>query len=184
MLGADVAWIVRSCYIRRCSSLPKESGARLHRPVHPRVKLVQRAANVGDKQLSLSQICGAKLARYARLASPWQPRGPVEWKSEYAISYGNSTGNGKVGSIVMAAAAKHLTPVALELGGKCPVLVDSSVDVKVIIFLFASLLLTKIAPTLLLDVPHDSSIMKEEIFGPFLPIVTVRYSQHHSTHPL
>ncbi|RWV99301.1 hypothetical protein GW17_00037796 [Ensete ventricosum] len=42
----------------------------------------------------------------------------------------------------------------------------------------------KIAPTLLLDVPHDSSIMKEEIFGPFLPIVTVRYSQHHSTHPL
>lgn len=39
----------------------------------------------------------------------------------------------------------------------------------------------KIAPTLLLDVPHDSSIMKEEIFGPFLPIVTVRYSQHHKT---
>ncbi|CAL9768612.1 unnamed protein product [Musa acuminata subsp. burmannicoides] len=163
------------------------------------------------------------------------------------------TGNGKVGRIVMAAAAKHLTPVALELGGKCPALVDSSVDVKVAAKRIAvgkwgcnngqaciapDYILTtksfaptlvdamkrtlekfygkdplesadlsrivnsnhfkrlmsllddenvsgtivyggqrdeqhlKIAPTLLLDVPHDSSIMKEEIFGPFLPIVT------------
>ncbi|KAK4741041.1 hypothetical protein SAY87_024629 [Trapa incisa] len=31
----------------------------------------------------------------------------------------------------------------------------------------------KIAPTLLLDVPRDSLIMKEEIFGPLLPILTV-----------
>ncbi|KAL5062432.1 hypothetical protein RYX36_024169 [Vicia faba] len=30
------------------------------------------------------------------------------------------TGNGKVGRIVMAAAAKYLTPVVLELGGKSP----------------------------------------------------------------
>lgn len=28
------------------------------------------------------------------------------------------TGNGQVGRIVMEAAAKHLTPVTLELGGK------------------------------------------------------------------
>lgn len=28
------------------------------------------------------------------------------------------TGNGQVGKIVMTAAAKHLTPVTLELGGK------------------------------------------------------------------
>lgn len=31
----------------------------------------------------------------------------------------------------MAAAAKHLTPVVLELGGKCPAIVDSNVDLKV-----------------------------------------------------
>jgi acyl-CoA reductase-like NAD-dependent aldehyde dehydrogenase len=31
----------------------------------------------------------------------------------------------------MAAAAKHLTPVSLELGGKCPVIVDSNVDLHV-----------------------------------------------------
>ncbi len=38
------------------------------------------------------------------------------------------TGNGRVGRIVMAAAAKHLTPVTLELGGKSPVDIDESVD--------------------------------------------------------
>jgi aldehyde dehydrogenase (NAD+) len=42
-----------------------------------------------------------------------------------------TTGNAKVGRIMMAAAAKHLTPVTLELGGKCPVYIDSTVDVKV-----------------------------------------------------
>ena len=36
------------------------------------------------------------------------------------------TGNGAVGSIVMTAAAKNLTPVTLELGGKSPVWVDDS----------------------------------------------------------
>ena len=31
----------------------------------------------------------------------------------------------------MTAAAKHLTPVVLELGGKCPVVVDSDFDLQV-----------------------------------------------------
>lgn len=39
------------------------------------------------------------------------------------------TGNGHVGRIVMEAAAKHLTPVTLELGGKSPCLVDRDVDI-------------------------------------------------------
>jgi aldehyde dehydrogenase (NAD+) len=41
------------------------------------------------------------------------------------------TGSTPVGRAVMAAAAKHLTPVTLELGGKCPCLVcaDAAVDV-------------------------------------------------------
>ena len=43
-----------------------------------------------------------------------------------------STGSARVGRVVMAAAVKHLTPLVLELGGKCPVLVDSNVDIKVI----------------------------------------------------
>jgi len=38
------------------------------------------------------------------------------------------TGASQVGRIVMAAAAEHLTPVTLELGGKSPCIVDTDVD--------------------------------------------------------
>ncbi|OAY65608.1 aldehyde dehydrogenase family 3 member H1-like [Ananas comosus] len=164
------------------------------------------------------------------------------------------TGNGKVARIVMAAAAKHLTPVVLELGGKSPVVVDSNIDLdvaakrivvgkwgcnngqaciapdyivttksfapqlvdalkttlekfygkdplaskdlsRIVNFNHFNRLTSllddegisdkivyggqrdekglKIAPTLLLNVPNDSPILKDEIFGPLLPIVTV-----------
>jgi aldehyde dehydrogenase (NAD+) len=41
------------------------------------------------------------------------------------------TGSGRVGQLVLAAAARHLTPVTLELGGKSPaiVLADAAMDV-------------------------------------------------------
>ncbi|MEU9369154.1 aldehyde dehydrogenase family protein [Streptomyces avermitilis] len=42
------------------------------------------------------------------------------------------TGNGVVGRIVMRAAAEHLTPVTLELGGKSPVFVDRDADLAVV----------------------------------------------------
>ncbi|KAK3230627.1 hypothetical protein Dsin_002508 [Dipteronia sinensis] len=164
------------------------------------------------------------------------------------------TGNGRVGRIVMAAAAKHLTPVLLELGGKSPVVVDSGINLQVAVRRIIAgkwccnngqacispdyIIITKeyapklvdtlkselekfygknpleskdlsrivnsnhftrlakyldedkvsgkivyggerdktnlkIAPTVLLDVPRDSLIMSEEIFGPLLPILTV-----------
>ncbi len=41
------------------------------------------------------------------------------------------TGNGQVGRIVMTAAAKHLTPVTLELGGKSPCIIDSDANLTV-----------------------------------------------------
>jgi aldehyde dehydrogenase (NAD+) len=41
------------------------------------------------------------------------------------------TGGETVGKIVMAAAAKHLTPVTLELGGKSPCIVEKSADIEV-----------------------------------------------------
>ncbi|MEU1350659.1 aldehyde dehydrogenase family protein [Streptomyces sp. NPDC005795] len=159
------------------------------------------------------------------------------------------TGNGTVGRIVMAAAAEHLTPVTLELGGKSPVFVDRDTDLKAVAgrlaagkFLNAGqtcvapdYVLTDpetgaaladalaaaveglfgadasthpeygrivnhrhfdrlagllgsgrtvtggtydrdskyIAPTVLADVAPDAPVMREEIFGPVLPIVTV-----------
>jgi len=41
------------------------------------------------------------------------------------------TGNGTVARIVMEAAAKHLTPTTLELGGKSPCIVDEDADLDV-----------------------------------------------------
>jgi aldehyde dehydrogenase (NAD+) len=159
------------------------------------------------------------------------------------------TGNGTVGRVVMRAAAEHLTPVTLELGGKSPAFVDRDSDLAVVAgrlaagkFLNAgqtcvapdyvltdpqtaralepaltraleslygsdpaasgeygriinerhfdrlSALLDSgrvvtggdrdraakyIAPTVLADVAPQSPVMREEIFGPILPIVTV-----------
>ncbi|XP_045809563.1 aldehyde dehydrogenase family 3 member H1-like [Trifolium pratense] len=171
------------------------------------------------------------------------------------------TGNGKVGRIVMAAAAKHLTPIILELGGKSPTVVDSNVNLEVTARRIISgkwgcnngqacvapdyIITTKdfapklvdalktelenffgknplesvdlsrivssnhfarltkllddnkvsgnivcggqkdesklrIAPTLLLDVPRDSLIMSEEIFGPLLINDTVLHLVVHT----
>ncbi|XP_024401339.1 aldehyde dehydrogenase [Physcomitrium patens] len=169
------------------------------------------------------------------------------------------TGNAKVGRIIMGAAAKHLTPVTLELGGKCPLFIDDSVDLKVaskrimvgkygsnagqacispdyvlVEEHFAPTLIKQlqktllefygpdpsasvdlariinknhfqrlssmlddpsiadkivhggerdekslyIAPTLIDNPPLDSPVMVEEIFGPMLPIITVRNVDH------
>ncbi|KAJ8090115.1 Hexadecenal dehydrogenase [Marasmius tenuissimus] len=41
------------------------------------------------------------------------------------------TGNGTVARIISAAAAKHLTPLTLELGGKSPVIIDPEVDLDI-----------------------------------------------------
>lgn len=43
------------------------------------------------------------------------------------------TGNGAIGRIVLRAAAEHLTPVTLELGGKCPVIVDKSANMQSVV---------------------------------------------------
>ncbi|MFE5899962.1 aldehyde dehydrogenase family protein [Streptomyces sp. NPDC056488] len=160
------------------------------------------------------------------------------------------TGNGTVGRVVAAAAAKNLTPVTLELGGKSPVFVDETADMAITARRLAwgkftnagqtcvapdYVLVTRaardslldalpkavhrmfgpdprtssdygrivndrhfrrltgltaegelltggacdaedryIAPTVLTDVPSGAPVMTEEIFGPILPVLTVR----------
>lgn len=49
----------------------------------------------------------------------------------YTSESSNLLGSTRVGRIVMAAAAKQLTPVILELGGKCPAVVDPNVNLQV-----------------------------------------------------
>ncbi|XP_010919365.2 aldehyde dehydrogenase family 3 member F1 isoform X1 [Elaeis guineensis] len=164
------------------------------------------------------------------------------------------TGSPRVGRIVMTAAAKHLTPVVLELGGKCPAIFDSlsssrdrkmavervvggkwgpcsgqtciAIDYLLVEEKFAPILVDllketirrffvrpdyisriinrqnferlsnllkdpsvaasivhggsldseklSIEPTILIDPPLDAEIMTEEIFGPLLPIITLK----------
>jgi acyl-CoA reductase-like NAD-dependent aldehyde dehydrogenase len=50
---------------------------------------------------------------------------------EQRFDYILFTGGTRVGKIVMAAAARHLTPVTLELGGKNPCIVDASADLDI-----------------------------------------------------
>ena len=50
---------------------------------------------------------------------------------EFAWDHIFFTGSTAVGKVVAAAAAKHLSPVTLELGGKSPAIVDESADIKI-----------------------------------------------------
>ncbi len=81
-----------------------------------------------------SQALGRLVPRYLDSSAIALVEGGVEETTELLeqrfdhIFY---TGNGTVGRIVMAAAVKHLTPVTLELGGKSPVIIDRSANLKV-----------------------------------------------------
>ena len=47
----------------------------------------------------------------------------------YAVLQIPPAGSVSVGKIVAKAAAENLTPVTLELGGKCPVIVDENTNI-------------------------------------------------------
>uniref|UniRef100_A0A672L0J1 Aldehyde dehydrogenase 3 family, member A1 n=1 Tax=Sinocyclocheilus grahami TaxID=75366 RepID=A0A672L0J1_SINGR len=97
------------------------------------------------------------------------------------------TGSSTVGKLVMEAAARHLTPVTLELGGKSPCYVDKNCDIvvgcrRITWGKFANCGQMCIAPDYILCEPSIQDrinvlphfkIMQEEIFGPLLPIITV-----------
>merc|ERR1712226_583839 len=48
------------------------------------------------------------------------------------------TGNGHIGRIVLRAAAEHLTPVTLELGGKSPCIIDKSAKMESVVHRISS----------------------------------------------
>ncbi|XP_020028051.2 aldehyde dehydrogenase family 3 member B1 isoform X1 [Castor canadensis] len=180
------------------------------------------------------------------------PGGPQETGKllEHKFDYIFFTGSPHVGKIVMTAAAKHLTPVTLELGGKNPCYVDDNCDPQTVAnrvaffryfntgqtcvapdYILCSPEMQErllpalqsaitrfygddpqsspnlgriinqkhfkrlqgllgcgrvaiggqsdesdryIAPTVLVDVQETEPVMQEEIFGPILPLVTVR----------
>ncbi len=56
---------------------------------------------------------------------------PAERLLAERLDYIFFTGGAKVGRRIMEAAARNLTPLTLELGGKCPCIVDADVDLDV-----------------------------------------------------
>jgi len=91
--------------------------------------------------LKPSELAPASSALLARLIPEYLDReavavlnGPAELAAQCSalpLDYIFFTGSSAVGRRVMAAAATHLTPVTLELGGKSPCLVDQSADIPV-----------------------------------------------------
>lgn len=80
------------------------------------------------------------------------------------------TGNGTVGRIVMAAAAKHLTPVTLELGGKSPVFVDRGTDLdavaaRLVAGKFLNAGQTCVAPDYVLTDPETAPALADALAG-------------------
>jgi len=88
------------------------------------------------------------------------------------------TGSTKVGKIVAQAAAKHLTPVTLELGGKSPCIIDDSVHLKLVAqrLVWGKLLnggQTCIAP----DYVIAKSNIKQDLISALKTEITKRYGE-------
>ena len=89
------------------------------------------------------------------------------------------TGSTRVGKIVMEAAARHLTPVTLELGGKSPCIVDETADIKLAAkrIVWGKLMnagQTCVAPDYLLV--HKR--VKQELLREMQKYITVFYGEH------
>lgn len=79
----------------------------------------------------VSQLIADLLPKYLDSSAYRVVNGTVQTATELLESQWDHihyTGNGRVARIVVSAAAKHVTPLSLELGGKSPVLVDSAYD--------------------------------------------------------
>jgi aldehyde dehydrogenase (NAD+) len=93
-------------------------------------------------------------------------------------------GNGTVGRIVMRAAAQHLTPVTLELGGKSPVFVDDGTDLPTVArrlaaAKFANAGQTCVAPDYVLAAPATSRALESALARAVLEL----YGSDPATHP-
>lgn len=94
------------------------------------------------------------------------------------------TGSTKVGKIVAKAAAKHLTPVTLELGGKSPCIIDETVNLKLVArrLVWGKLLnggQTCIAP----DYVIVKSSIKEQLITVLKQEITRRYGEKPNESP-
>lgn len=90
------------------------------------------------------------------------------------------TGSDRVGKIVAAAAAKHLTPVTLELGGKCPVVIDPKSDLNLAA---RRILVGKFTNAGQICTAPDYVLCPKEVEDKFVEELKTVYSQFYPTDP-
>ena len=103
---------------------------------------------------------------------------------EYRFDYIFFTGGKKVGQLVMEKAARHLTPVTLELGGKSPCIVDETANLKLaarrIVFgKYLNLGQTCVAPDYILV--HES--VKDKLMMLLQEEIRHQFGDHPLTNP-
>ncbi len=91
------------------------------------------------------------------------------------------TGSKAVGRLVMEKAARYLTPVSLELGGKSPCIVDETANLKlaakrVVFGKFLNLGQTCVAP--------DYLLVQESVVDKLLPLLKEEIRRQYGEHPL
>ncbi len=89
-----------------------------------------------SKSSKATTLCLMKIIKeaypeeYVRVIEPFGGRAEMTEILKERYDYIFFTGSVAVGKVIMEAAAKHLTPVTLELGGKSPALIDKNCDLK------------------------------------------------------
>jgi aldehyde dehydrogenase (NAD+) len=103
----------------------------------PVISAIAAGNTVVIKPSELTPHCSAAIAKVVRDVFPAQEVAVLEGDASVAqallqlpFDHIFFTGSPAVGKTVMAAAAKHLTSVTLELGGKSPTVIDASADVE------------------------------------------------------
>ncbi|MCL3782686.1 aldehyde dehydrogenase family protein [Prolixibacteraceae bacterium JC049] len=105
--------------------------------ISPLVGAITAGNTVVLKPSELTPNCSALLQKMLQEALPEELAVCVTGEADMAqrlldqpFDHIFFTGSERVGKIVMSKAAQHLTPVTLELGGKCPVVIDKNYPVE------------------------------------------------------
>ena len=102
----------------------------------PLISAIAAGCPVIVKPSEISEACASVMTELIR--DTFDPQDIAAFEGDVAVSTALLdlpfdhiffTGSPAVGKVVMAAAAKHLASVTLELGGKSPVIVDESADI-------------------------------------------------------
>lgn len=105
--------------------------------ISPLVSAIAAGNTAVVKPSAYSPATGSVISRLIRETFPEEHAAAVEGGREanaelldQKFDYIFFTGSKTVGKLVMSKAAMHLTPVTLELGGKSPVIVDRTADIR------------------------------------------------------